>query len=158
MPAKRAQKVEGFFWVAIGAIICIFAWKAHLGSFLEPGPGFVPFLSGLFIAIVGLIMLLSQILSKMSQGNSLDLGLAFRNISWFRLVFTMVLLFGYAVFLNTFGYIITTFLTMWGLFYDQEKHNWATSLMASSVTVGGTYLVFEIWLRCQLPRGIFPWW
>jgi hypothetical protein len=47
---------------------------------------------------------------------------------------------------------------MWGLFYDQEKHNWATSLMASSVTVGGTYLVFEIWLRCQLPRGIFPWW
>src|SRR4030067_3285810 len=113
MSAKRTRAIEGAFWVAIGAIICIFAWKAHLGSFLEPGPGFVPFLSGLFIAIVGLIMLLSQVLSKISQGNSLDLGLTFRHISWFRLVFTMVLLFGYAVFLNTLGYVVTTFLTMW---------------------------------------------
>jgi len=21
-----------------------------------------------------------------------------------------------------------------------------------------TYLVFEVWLKSQLPRGIFPWW
>src|SRR4030042_6032046 len=112
MLTRRTRTIEGLFWVAIGAIICIFAWKAHLGSFLEPGPGFVPFISGLFIAIVGLIMLLSQILPKISQGNSPDLGLTFRNISWFRLVFTMGLLFGYAVFLNSLGYLLTTFLTM----------------------------------------------
>mgnify|MGYP001063584779 CR=1 FL=1 len=158
MLTKRFRKIEGFSWIGIGAIICFFAWKVHLGSFWEPGPGFVAFASGLFISVVGLIMLFSQTLSRISRDDGFDLNLTFRNISWPRLGYTMVLLFGYAVFLNTLGFILTTFLLMWGLLYDREKHNWALSFITSLAIVGASYLVFEIWLRCQLPRGFFPWW
>lgn len=143
--------------MGIGVLISIFAWKAHLGSFLEPGPGFVAFASGLFVSIVGLIMILSQTLSKISRVDSPDLGPAFRNVPWSRLGYTMVLLFAYAVILNTLGYILSTFLVMWGLFYDREKNPWAFSMLISLLTVGASYLLFEVWLRCQLPRGIFPW-
>jgi hypothetical protein len=158
MLTKRARKVEGFSWIGIGAVICFFAWRVHLGSFREPGPGFVAFASGLFISVVGLIMLFSQTLSRISRDDGFDLNLTFQNISWLRLAYTMMLLFGYAVFLNILGYILTTFLVMSGLFYDREKNNWALSSLTSLFTVGASYLVFEVWLRCQLPRGIFPWW
>lgn len=158
MFTKKIIKIEGLFWIGIGAIICFLAWKVDIGFFREPGPGFVAFVSGLFISIVGLIMVLSRTLSNISHGDSPDLSLAFRNISWFRLGYTMVLLFGYALLLNTLGYILTTFLVIWGFFYDWEKNRWALSFLTSLVTVGGSYLVFEVWLRCQLPRGVFPWW
>ena len=158
MLTKRFRKIEGFSWIGIGVVICFLAWRVHLGSFREPGPGFVAFVSGLFISGVGLVMVLSQIVSRISHDDSFNLGLAFQNILWQRLGYTMALLFGYAAFLNILGYILDTFLVMWGLLYDRKKNNWALSFLTSLVIAGGSYLLFEVWLRSQLPRGIFPWW
>jgi len=158
MPTKTIRKFEGFCWVGIGIVICFFAWKIDLGSFQEPGAGFMAFVSGLFLTIVGFTMVLSRTLSKSSLGDGPDPGAAFRGISWSRLGYMMALLIAYAVFLNTLGYLLTTFLVMWGLFYDRKTKRWASSLLSSLVAVGVTYLVFEVWLRSQLPRGIFPWW
>lgn len=158
MPIKSFGKVEGLFWLAIGVTLCGLAWRVNLGSFHEPGPGFVAFVTGLFISSIGLVLLLSEVLSRVTPGNSGALNQAFQNVSWQRLAYTMTLLIIYALLLNTLGYIITTFLVMWGLFHDWEKNRLASSILASLVTVGVTYAVFEVWLHCQFPRGIFPWW
>lgn len=158
MLTKRFRKIEGLSWIGIGTVICFLAWRVHLGSFREPGPGFVAFMSGLFITSVGLGMVLSQIVSKISYPDRFNPGLVFRDILWKRLGYTMALLFGYAVFLNILGFILDTFLVMWGLLYDRKKNNWALSFLSSLAIAGTSYLVFEIWLRSQLPRGIFPWW
>jgi len=157
MFTKQLKKVEGLFWVGIGVIICLLAWETRLGSFREPGPGFIAFFTGLFIAGIGLVIAFSGAFSKTSHVPSLDLRSAFRDISWFRLVYTMGLLLVYAFFVNMLGYILTTFLVMWGLFYDWETKRWFPSFLISFVTTGVTYLVFEVFLHCQFPRGIFPW-
>lgn len=157
MLIRGFKGIEGFFWIGIGAALCLLAWKARLGSFQEPGPGFIAFLSGLLISIIGLVMLLSRALSKISHGHGPNFLVSFKNISWVRLGYTMALLLGYALFLDILGYILTTFLTMWGLFYKREKYAWALSFVPALITVGVTYLVFAVWLRLQLPRGIFSW-
>jgi hypothetical protein len=158
MLGEQIRKVEGIFWVGMGFFIGLLGWRANLGSFREPGPGFVALFCGLFVAVLGMIITLSEFFSKTSQGNTFDLSSAFKNISWFRLIYTMVLLFGYALVLERLGYLLTTFLVMWGLFYNREAKHWGWSLLTSFVTTGVSYLVFEIWLHCQFPRGIFPWW
>jgi hypothetical protein len=158
MRIKQIRKVEGFFWIGIGVLICLLAWKSKLGSFREPGPGFVAFISGLFVSMVGLVMGLSEFLSKTSLRSSTDFNQRFSIASWPRLIYTMMLLLSYGLLLNTLGYILTTFLVMWGLFYNREKNRLVSSGLASLASVGGTYLVFEVWLRCQFPRGLFPWW
>jgi len=158
MFAKKIGKVEAIFWIGIGFLICLLGWRVDIGSFREPGSGFVAFFSGLFVAAVGMIMALSKIFSKTSKSATFDLTSAFKNISWFRLIYTMGLSLGYALFLNMLGYILTTFLAMWGLFHDWETKRWFPSFLTSLVTTGLSYLVFEVWLHCQLPRGIFPWW
>ena len=158
MRIKQIRKVEGSFWIGMGVLICLLAWKSKIGSFREPGPGFVAFISGIFVSMIGLVIGLSELLSKISLRSSTDLNQTFSIASWPRLIYTMVLLLSYALLLNTLGYILTTFLVMWGLFYDREKSRWVSSGLASLISVGVTYLVFQVWLRCQFPRGIFPWW
>lgn len=138
--------------------MCALALKVNLGSFHEPGAGFVAFVTGLFISSIGLVLFISEVLSKVVPDNSGILSQAFQNVSWQRLAYTMTLLIIYGLLLNTLGYIITAFLVMWGLFHDWEKSRWTSSFLASLITVGVTYVIFEVWLRCQFPRGFFPWW
>lgn len=158
MDTKRFRAAEAIFWIITGAVICLLAWKFHLGSFQEPGPGFVAFFSGLFVSGVGLVMFFSESLLKSPSGGGPDFRRVFHNVSWSRLLYTMALLLGYALLLNTLGYILTTFLAMWGLFHDWKKNRWVTSLLTSLLTTAATYLVFEVWLHSQFPRGVFPWW
>jgi len=158
MLLKQIRKIEGFFWIGIGVLICLLAWKSKIGSFREPGPGFVAFVSGLFVSMIGLIMGLSEFLSKTHLPNTTDVNHKFSLTSWPRLIYTMVLLVSYGLLLNTLGYILTTFLVMSGLFYDREKSRWSLSLLASMISTMVTYFVFQVWLRCQFPRGLLTWW
>ncbi len=158
MGKERPGKTEGFFWIALGVIICLLAWRTHIGSFTEPGAGFIAFAAGLFLSVIGLFMSFSGERSKISHGNGRDSDRAFHMVSWSRLFYTMSLLTGFALLLDTLGYILTALLILWGLFYKRGKNRWFLSFLASLVTVVCSYFMFEVWLKCQLPRGIFPWW
>ncbi len=146
----------GFGWVILGSLICFLAWRVRLGTFSEPGPGFIAFGAGSFLCVVGIIMLLSGLVSPASTEERVPWDRLFPRGVRLRLAYTVLLLFLYTMFLDKLGYVIGTFLLMWGLFLNWERPRWVTSMVASLVTVGVTYLVFEVWLHCQLPRGILP--
>lgn len=161
MLTKRSGKKEGFAWVGIGIVICALAWRVDLGSFREPGSGFVAFIVGLLVSAFGVLMALSQAYTKVLPGESQVSGQGFRGAPAFLISYTVGVLVGYGLFLETLGYIVTTLLGMWALFYlfyEKGKVRLALTFVASLATTGVTYLVFEVWLRSQLPRGIFPWW
>lgn len=148
------RKSEGVLWIILGLFVCVLAGQVHFGSFREPGPGFVAFFSGLLIGGIGLVMLLTAVRPTPLQCN--PPGTAFPRKNWRQLFFTMALLCGYALLLDRLGYIISTLSMMWAFFYVSGRRRWIASLLMSSAVVASTYLVFDVWLRCQLPRGIFP--
>ena len=145
-------------WILIGGAIAILSWRIGLGSFREPGPGFVAVASGISLVVIGVIMILQKTFSTQAadagQGSSRPLLQRPRA----RLIYTLSLLVGYGLLLETLGYIVTTSLLMFGLFYDRGANRFFPSVLASILTVGLTYLIFNTWLRVQLPRGILPWW
>jgi hypothetical protein len=158
--AGQIRKHEAIFWIALGAFISFLGWRIKIGNFHGPGPGFFALAAGLALIVIGTLMLFSKTLSNAERGADSDThhdspagGFLKR-----RLVPTMALLVAYAAFLNLVGYILCTFLVMWGLFYDWGKNRLVNAFLASVATTGVTYLIFETWLRTQLPRGIFPWW
>ena len=153
---REIKSLEGAVWIAVGMTLCILALKFNLGSFHEPGPGFVVFLSGLLISTTGLIMIISKAFLKRKSQTSPEAFSTFQVVQSQRLMYTVGLLFGYTLFLNTLGYVLATFLLMWSMVFDWKKKNWTSSVLFSLITVIISYLMFEIWLRCQLPRGIFP--
>ncbi len=155
---REITSSEGAVWIAVGIALCILALKFSLGSFREPGPGFVVFLSGLLIVAAGVAMIISKALSKNKSHARSEAISAFHAVQWPRLTYTVGILVGYILFLNSLGYMLATFLLMWSMSYDWKKKNWTSSGLFSLITVIISYLMFEVWLRCQLPRGIFPSW
>lgn len=156
---KEASLREGVFWVVLGGLICALAFSFGLGDFHAPGVGFVAFLAGLFGGVMGLVMILTNLgKSGRKKARGAAASPAAGRRFPVRLIYTMALLAAYAILMEPIGYIISTLLVMFGLFFDWEKRNWLWSLFSSVVTTLFSYTVFEVWLRCQLPRGIFPWW
>ena len=158
MPGKETGTREGIVWIGTGILIGILALRLDLGSFHAPGPGFVAFLTALFIAGMGVAMIIARAISKHRRGEASGADHPFRVDSWRRLLYTLGLLLAYLIFLEPVGFILTTFLLMFGLFFDYDKRNWGWGLFFSTVTSLMSYGMFDVWLRCQLPRGIFPWW
>jgi hypothetical protein len=104
-------------------------------------------------------MILSKSISTgRAKGTTGGAGQGILAVPLSRLAYTMMFLIAYAILINPFGYILSTFLVMFGLFFDWEKKNWLWSAFFSVTVSLVSYFVFEVWLRCQLPRGIFPWW
>ena len=149
---------ESIIWIIVGGAICFLSWRIRLGSFREPGAGFVAFASGLSLVVIGVIMTLSKKFSKPASISDHSADRPFLRLPKFPLVYTVFVLVGYGLVLDLLGYLITTFLVMFALFYDRAANRFLPSVLASLLTVISTYLIFETWLRVQLPRGIFPWW
>jgi hypothetical protein len=159
MVEKQTGMSEGIFWVVIGGIICLMALQYGLGSFRAPAPGFVAFLSGILIGGIGAVMILSKSISMSRvKGTTRGAGTGIPAVSVSRLAYAMMFLIAYAILMDPLGYIVSTFLAMFGLFFDWEKRNWFWSGFFSITVSLISYLVFEVWLHCQLPRGILPWW
>jgi hypothetical protein len=152
----RLKRSEGFFWAAIGLVICLASLDAQLGDFNEPGPGFIGFIVGLFAGAIGIAMVVSAS-RPAASGSSFKPGLTapFKSEPWKPITYNILLLVAYGVFLNVLGYVIATFLLMCGLFHN-KKRSWAMSCMASTATVAVTYFVFCKWLQIQFPPGILP--
>ena len=60
---------DGFIWLTLGIFLCISSTELNLGSFHIPGAGFLPFLSGASLALLGLILILTSTLAGSREGN-----------------------------------------------------------------------------------------
>jgi hypothetical protein len=151
---------EGSIWIALGILISLLAYNTGVGSFREPGVGFIGLASGLFLIVIGSVMSMTRRENAQQEGKEESKSAVQTTIvrPSFKFIYTLVLLALYALLLNPLGYVIATFLVMFGLFFDPVTRRWLPVLFASLVSVATTYIVFEIWLKSQLPRGIFPWW
>jgi hypothetical protein len=156
MITKRIRRGEGFFWLAMGIFIGIVAMRTGVGAVKEPGPGFIALAAGLFMAGVGLVMILTALLGAVSIRKGGPLSRVLSSISWSRVLCTLGLLFGYAFLLDRLGHVLATFLVMWGLFYDWDKKNPVISLLLSVLVTGISYLFFEKLLLVRFPKGIWP--
>ena len=157
------KALEGHAWIMIGVGICVYAYKMGLGSFHEPGVGFVAFATGLFLMLMGVLIVIERRRSpkrnvKDGEREVRNSGASLLGSSAFKLAYAVVLLLVYGVLLDHLGYVLTTFLVMFGLFYDPGRRLFRLALVAAFLCAGMTYVVFELWLHSQLPRGVFPWW
>jgi putative tricarboxylic transport membrane protein len=156
MVEKKIESSEGLFWLVIGVVICVLAIRSDLGSLRSPGPGFIAFLAGILIGGMGAVLILMGFREK-GVGREEEAP-AILALPWRRLGWTIVLLTAYSLLMEPIGYIISTVLVMFGLFFDGQKRNWMGSTFFSISATLVSYLIFEVWLSSQLPRGIFPWW
>lgn len=148
---KNNDQRSSLIWLIIGLAILLYSMKYGLGRMSSPGPGFVPFLSGLVIAGLALIVFFQQLGKEVRD----RLGDLWRKKDWPVTLKVMVALILYAIFLQTLGFLLVTFLIILYLFRAIEPLGWRKVFAGALGTAFGAYLIFDIWLQAQLPRGIF---
>ena len=114
-----------------------------------PKGGFISFLEGILIATLALIgFFVNYRQTKENSGEPL-LGPL-----WGKALTVLLTLLGYALLLNFLGFLICTFLFGLILLRFLDAYKWKTASLWAMGMAGMSYLIFQVWLKSQLPMGL----
>lgn len=148
---KEKDFISGMVLFLVGCGICGYAFHTSLGRITQPGAGFFAFLSGLAIAIFSLLIFLkSWLSSRPASGSTGEAATHWRNI----LLLSLGIL-GYSYGIEFLGYLIATLLLMLFFFRTIEPQPWWVVLLGGIGTTSISYLLFQVWLKIDLPIGVF---
>jgi putative tricarboxylic transport membrane protein len=131
--------------------VCAGGLRLGFGTFPNPKPGFMPFLSGLFLGLLALGDLVSGAMG--GGGTEKEEEEIWRDINWRKLISTFAALFLYAASLSKVGFVLGTTLLLCFLFRMMRPRPWWVILCISACTTGLFYLGFGIVLGIPMPEG-----
>ncbi len=135
------------FLLGIGLAICFLSLQYDLGTPASPGPGFMGLCCG---SVVSLLSVLGFLIS---WGRT-KAGKAIFGSLWLHSLIILLLLCGFALLLNSLGFLVCTFLFMFVLLTKAKIYSWFAVWAWSLGTAVVLYLVFQVWLQAQLPMGL----
>jgi len=147
------EKWSSLVWLGIAIYICVGSLRLSLGSFHNPGPGFLSFYAGLILGGLALVVHLQSRKDPAAKREPEPIW-SNRQRGW-KMVLTVVALLGYAVGMSYLGFLISTFIFLAFLLRVIEPQRWSVALLGSLAASGAFYLVFEMGLQSQLPKGPF---
>ena len=146
------DQVSGAVWFALGLAVCLGSLQYKMGSPAAPGTGFMPFLTGVAICFFSGVGLINASFRRM-RGEAWVSPL--RGFRWRNALVILLSLLAYALLMKPLGFFLTTTLFIAFLLRAITPQRWSVVAVCSILTSAASYLVFEVWLQAQLPKG--PW-
>jgi putative tricarboxylic transport membrane protein len=150
---KRKEAISAIVLLSFSIAISYQASHYPFGTVSKVGPGFVPFYLGIALAVLSIIILIKTIL--MSKGEGRPAGEAFGRKKIVRVFLVFFSMVAYAFLIDKLGFPITTFIFTLVLFRFIESYGWVSSTLWALGTSLGNYLIFDLWLQCQFPKGFW---
>jgi putative tricarboxylic transport membrane protein len=146
----KADRISGFFWLIFSLFVSYHSYKLGLGTLHRPGPGFLYFWTGIAVGILSLSIILRSF-RKLPLDEATDS--IFRKKNAAKIVLVLLSLFLYGLLIERVGFLILTLLLFLFLLGVIEKKRWSFTLLVSLIVTVISYLVFEVGLQSQLPKG-----
>jgi putative tricarboxylic transport membrane protein len=140
-------------WMVLGICQGVASWQIGLGSFMEPGNGFMPFIMALLMIIFAVLLFIEsngEIRKKRDRK-----VLIWEQADWRRIIQVILILVCYALLLPKLGFLVDTFLMMVVLLKSGEAIKWHWVILVGLIASSITWTIFGIWLRISFPRGVF---
>jgi len=142
------DRISGLVVFFVGAFILWQGRHLPVGSLRRPGAGFFPTLMAVAIMMVSLLLVIPK--SKKEKEKQPIAGK-----SILRVLTVFLGLLAYFLLLEYLGFIIVSFLLMAFLFVTFGSQRWPTAVFRAFIAVGLAYLLFDILLEANLPKGVF---
>ena len=141
--------------MVFGSLFIIGAWQQGLVKKGVPGPGFLPFICGIALIGISLVVLIAALgKDKNKEGEEAGQQQFFpEKESGRRVGFALAAPILYAILLPYLGFLLTTFVFMLFMLRLMEPQKWYKVFLVSFFTAVLAYLLFGA-LEVQLPRGI----
>ncbi len=132
--------------IPLGIAVTIGALRLKLGTPLHPGAGFFPFLIGLVLIALSVLLFIRgwvedgkahQPFSEWKQASIVVAAQAF-----------------YVVTLDFLGYVFSSIVLSFAVLRSMEVRSWKTLLGASLILSVGAYILFRYLLAVDLPAGL----
>lgn len=137
-----------FLLMVLSIVIIIVSWKYGFGILRKPGPGLYPFFIGLIILFFSIVLFILGLKSKSSEPLFTKSGLK----TFLLMVITFCL---WIITMPILGYALVTFAVTYAFCKIMKLEGWLKPLALSIATALFIYLLFDVWLYIDLPRGIF---
>ena len=153
MAKRKSDEISGFVWIALGVGLCVESIRLGFGTIRSPGSGFAPFIIGTLLGLLGIALIISLHLEGSAQKEETAHTPTVKGSR--KGFLALAFLFAYAFLLETLGFIVGTCFLLICLFKMMQPGKWFQAIAISAVTVALSYLMFHVWLRLNLPTGIF---
>ena len=148
---KSKDIISSLFWMIVGAGVTYGGYDLDLGTLHDPGSGFIFFWVGLIMVGLSLSIFIRALKEKGKAG---EMRLIWSEVQWKKIVSVLVALFLYGYFFQTLGFILSAALLLVFLFKAVEPQRWSVAILGAVVSSLVAYVVFQVWLGSQLPKGL----
>jgi len=147
---KNRDVISSMIWAALGGLFLAGAWQQGLMRKGVPGPGFLPFLSGLGLILLSLFVLLPALSRERKDGGEEFFP---ERDSFRKLLSAVAALFAFGLALDYAGYLLTTFFFIFFIIRLMKPRGWRSTALVAFLTSVLSYLLFVVLLEVQLPGG-----
>lgn len=151
MSRLNNDQVSTVLWFACGAAIIGGSALNGLGTLASPGSGFITFLAGLGVCLFSSIGMVEATF-RSRKGESWRPVM--KGAAWGKAFLVMGALTAYALLLSRLGFLLSTALFVGLMLKVVKPQSWPVAVAGGVLGAAGTYAIFELWLKAQLPRGV----
>jgi len=148
----KYRMIPYIFLTLLSFFVLIMSPRLGLGSFHNPGPGFVPFLLGLALLMTSLYPIAMFFLTKKAAAEHPKK--AQKSVDYKKMGYVLLALIGYTLALEGLGFVATTSIFLLIIFRGMGN-KWITVFIGAAITAAATYFLFTS-LGVRFPDGI--WW
>jgi putative tricarboxylic transport membrane protein len=145
------DRIAAGFFFAVGLFFALYARRVDIGTWNEPGPGFLPFWAGITLCI----MAVSLFAGSLRRAGSVLPSFFPQTDSWKRVLVTFLAMIVYALILTPVGFTLATFVFVGFLVKFVFPQSWTRTILVATLSALGARLLFVNFLKTQLPTGYF---
>lgn len=149
---KKNDIYPAIIWLLLGITVAAISYKLKLGSLEKPGPGLMPFLLGVSLSICSIPIIVRSFLAI--KGKEKQEGI-WSGVEFKKLILVVVPLLVYIVLLEKIGFVLITFPLLLIFFKIIDSRKWRWAFTASVLTVLISFFLFVVFLKVELPRGLW---
>ena len=149
---RNPDQWSSLFWLLAGIGITLGSLKYGFGTLQAPGAGFITFFAGMILSLLAVVFFLSSLKrdKKLHEG----VKILWEGLEVGKVIYVFILLVAYTLILKHLGFLITTFGLLCLLLKVKAAYPLLKVILISLLVTTGAYLLFQVWLKVQLPRGI----
>jgi hypothetical protein len=149
---RKSDIFSTLFLLLFSIYIAVASFKMGLGTLGKPASGFFPFCGAMLVGINAVVILIKAFSKMTPWGEVVDQR---ETTSGWKVACVLGVIVVFTLLVNTLGFALCTFLMFIFLLRVVMLQHWKKTIVVALSTTVGSYILFEVLLKANLPRGIF---
>jgi hypothetical protein len=150
---KRQERYAALFWLAVGIVVAVHAFRLGLGHLHTPGPGFIFFLAAGLLIVLSAIHIGRTFAWSPGPEDAEKEARPWAGVRYGKILLVVCSVCAYIFVFNIAGFFLSTFFLMLLMFKAVEPTRWHVAILSSLLTTGAAFAVFKVWLGVPFPAG-----